>query len=569
MNGKILGSAVSLILVVGVVIGVVAVVQSPKGNSNNGGGGSGLSNHNRAVASLCQNSDDQKLCHDVLSPVNSTDPKDYIATVVKTSMDSVIKAFNMSDQLTVEHGNKSTGVKMALDDCKDLLQSAIQELDASGVFVQQSSIQDVNTRAAELKNWLGAVVAYQQSCLDGFNTDGEKQVQEQLQTGSLDNVEKLTGLALDIVSGIAHILSAFDLNLALKPASRRLLEVDHEGYPTWLSSADRKLLGKLDEPNQGGILPHAIVAQDGSGQFKTILDAINSYPKKHQGRFLIYVKAGIYDEYILVDKKKPNILLYGDGPTKTIITGNKNFNAGVKTIRTATFSTAADDFIAKSIAFENTAGWEGHQAVALRVQGDRSAFFDCALRGYQDTLYAHAHRQFYRNCEISGTIDFIFGYSSTLIQNSKILVRKPGPNQQNIVVADGTGQKSMPTGIVLQNCQIMADAELVADRLTVKSYLARPWKAFSRAVFIENDIGDLIQPDGYIPWNTVEPNTENCYFAEFGNTGPGSVVKARAPFAKGLISKEEATQFTAENWLQASTWLPAAGIPFDASFTKA
>lgn len=567
MKSKIVASAVSLILVVGVVIGTVAIVQNQKGNNNTKGGE--LSTHTKAVTTLCQNTDDKKLCHDVLNPVNTTDPKDYIATVVKTSMDSVIKAFNMSDRLTVEHGDKSPGMKMALEDCKDLLQSAIQELDASGVLVSQSNINDISGKEAELKNWLGAVIAYQQSCLDGFNTEGEKEVQTQLQTGSLDNVGKLTGLALDVVAGVSKILSAFDLNLNLKPASRRLLEVDHEGYPTWFSASDRKLLKEINNGGQGGVLPNAIVAKDGSGQFKTITDAINSYPKNHQGRFLIYVKAGIYDEYIIVDKKKPNILLYGDGPTKTIITGRKNFAEGVKTMRTATFSTVAEDFIAKSIAFENTAGPEGHQAVALRVQGDRSAFFDCALRGFQDTLYAHAHRQFYRNCEISGTIDFIFGYGTTLIQNSKIIVRRPGPNQQNIVVADGTDQKSMPTGIVLQGCEIMPEAGLSADRLTVKSYLARPWKAFSRAVFIENVIGDLIQPEGYIPWNPIEPNTQNAYFVEFGNTGPGSNAQARAQWAKGLISKEEASQYTAEPWLQASTWLPATGIPFDTTFTKA
>ncbi|CAJ1969551.1 unnamed protein product [Sphenostylis stenocarpa] len=225
--------------------------------------------------------------------------------------------------------------------------------------------------------------------------------------------------------------------------------------------------------------------------------------------------------------------------------------------------------MAKSIAFENTAGAAGHQAVALRVQGDRSVFFDCAMRGYQDTLYVHAHRQFYRNCEISGTIDFIFGYATTLIQNSKILVRKPGVNQQNIVVADGTQQKNMPTGIVLQNCDIMPDPTLSPDRLTVKTYLARPWKAFSRAVFIENVIGDLIQPEGYIPWNDLEPNTKYCYFVEYGNSGPGSNAKSRASFAKGIISREEAAKYTAEPWLQASTWLPATSVPFDPSFTKA
>jgi len=327
MQAKILGSAVSLILVVGVVIGVVAVVQSPKAQTNSTGD---LKTTNRAVTTLCQGSDDEKLCHNVLSTSNSSDPKDYIVTVVKSSMDSVIKAFNMSDKLTVEHGNSSEGMKMALDDCKDLLQSAMHDLEASGVMVKESSIEDVNDRTAELKNWLGAVVAYQLSCLDGFNTDGEKKVQEQLQADSLDSVGKLTGLALDVVSGISKILQSLDLNLALKPSTRRLLELDQDGYPTWLSAADRRLLAQ-------GAVPHATVAKDGSGQFKTITDAINSYPKNHQGRFIVYVKAGVYDEYILVDKNKVNLLIYGDGPTKTIITGRKNFAEGTKTMRTSTF----------------------------------------------------------------------------------------------------------------------------------------------------------------------------------------------------------------------------------------
>ncbi|MCI23839.1 putative pectinesterase/pectinesterase inhibitor 21-like, partial [Trifolium medium] len=159
---------------------------------------------------------------------------------------------------------------------------------------------------------------------------------------------------------------------------------------------------------------------------------------------------------------------------------------------------------------------------------DRSAFFDCAIRGYQDTLYAHAHRQFYRNCEISGTVDFIFGYSATVIQNSKIIIRKPDANQQNIVVADGTDQKNMPTGVVLQNCEIMPEAELQADRLTVKSYLARPWKAYSRAIFMENTID----------------------------------VKARVKWGKGVLTKADAMKYTANEWIQGGMWLPATGIPF-------
>ena len=331
MKGKIIGSVVALFLVVGVVIGVVALVNK---DDNKGGGGGDLKASNKAVTALCQGADDKQLCHDVLSPLNTTNPKDYITTVVKTSMESVVKAFNMSDRLTVENGLKNSSIKYALEDCKDLLQSAIHELEASGFYVNDKNIQDTVQHSSELKNWLGAVIAYQQSCLDGFDTDAEKQVQTQLQTGSLDNVGKLTALALDVVSGISHVLSEFGLNLNLKPSSRRLLDVDRDGFPTWFSAADRKL---LDTANQGSVVPNAVVAKDGSGQYKTILDAINSYPDKHEGRYVIYVKAGVYDEYITVDKKKPNIFMYGDGPTKTVITGRKNFAEGVKTMRTATF----------------------------------------------------------------------------------------------------------------------------------------------------------------------------------------------------------------------------------------
>ncbi|MED6131231.1 hypothetical protein PIB30_007921 [Stylosanthes scabra] len=561
-SGKIIVSGVAIILVVGVVIGTIGII-----NNNNNNNSNNLKTHNKAVEQLCQNADDKKLCHDVIGNVNGTDPKEYVSEVVKRTMDTVIKAANMSDTLSVEHASSTSepGMKMALDDCKDLLQSAMHELEASINLVGDNNFANVYQSSAELKNWLGAVIAYQQSCMDGFDSDGEKKVQSQLQADSLDSVGKFTALALDVVSGLSHFLSGLGLNLNLKPPSRRLLDVDEEGYPTWMSAADRKLL--QDGEN---LKPNVVVAQDGSGQFKTVLEGINSYPKNFQGRYVIYVKAGVYDEYITVDKKFKNMLIYGDGNTKTIITGRKNFHEGTKTMRTSTFSSNADDFIAKSIAFENTAGAEGHQAVALRIQGDRSAFFDCAMRGYQDTLYAHAHRQFYRNCEISGTIDFIFGYGTTLIQNSKIIVRKPMSNQQNIVVADGTDQKNMPTGIVLQNCEILAAPELFPDRLTVRTFLARPWKAFSRAVFIENEIGDLIQPQGYIPWNPpTEANTDNCFFAEFANTGPGSNAQARAPFAKGIISKDEASQYLAEPWIQASTWVPATGIAYDAGFTKA
>ena len=138
-------------------------------------------------------------------------------------------------------------------------------------------------------------------------------------------------------------------------------------------------------------------------------------------------------------------------------------------------------FMCKSMGFQHTAGLEGHQAVALRVQSDQSVsvFYNCRIDGFQDSLYAQTHRQFYRNCVISGTVDFIFGDSSTLIQNSLIVVRKPMDGQQNTVTAQGKSNARESTGIVIHNCKIVPGKLLLPDRFKISSFLGRSWKQYS------------------------------------------------------------------------------------------
>lgn len=337
MNTKIIASGVSLILVVGVAIGVVVVVNKKDTTDPV------VAAQQKSVKSMCEGTEDPKLCHDTLStvkPTNSSDPNAYIAAVVEATAKSVIQAMNMSDRLTVDHGGKDPGMKMALDDCKDLMQFAMDSLESATNLVRDNNIQAVHDQTPDFRNWLSAVMSYQQSCMEGFDDgkSGEQAVKGQLQEGSLDQMGKLTGIALDIATDLSRILQTFDLKLDLNPASRRLLEaedVDHEGLPSWFSGADRKLLGKM---NKGAkVTPNAVVAKDGSGKFKTIASAIASYPKGFKGRYIIYVRAGVYDEYITVPKQAVNLLLYGDGPTRTIVTGHKNFVDGVKTMQTATF----------------------------------------------------------------------------------------------------------------------------------------------------------------------------------------------------------------------------------------
>ncbi|CAN6236410.1 unnamed protein product [Urochloa humidicola] len=335
--------------------------------------------------------------------------------------------------------------------------------------------------------------------------------------------------------------------------------------PEWMPSSQRRLLLQVG----GAQKPNAVVAQDGSGDFKSITEAINAVPKSYAGRYAIYVKAGTYKEYVTVPKNMANVFMYGDGPTRTVVTGDKSNTGGFATIATRTFSAEGNGFICKNMGFENTAGPEGHQAVAMHVQGDMSVFFNCRFAGYQDTLYVHANRQFFRNCEVLGTIDFIFGNSAALFQNCLMTVRKPGASQSNMVTAQGRTDPNMPTGIVLQSCRIVPEQALFATRLQVPSYLGRPWKEYARTVVMESTIGDLIKPEGWAEW-MGDIGLKTLYYAEYANTGPGAGTSKRVnwPGYRGVIGQAEATQFTAGVFIDAMTWLKATGTPNVMGFTK-
>ncbi|XP_025826298.1 probable pectinesterase/pectinesterase inhibitor 58 [Panicum hallii] len=331
--------------------------------------------------------------------------------------------------------------------------------------------------------------------------------------------------------------------------------------PKWVPGDLRRLL-QVQKPN-------AVVAQDGSGGFKTITAAINAVPKTYKGRYVIYVKAGTYKEYVTVPKNMANVFMYGDGPTRTVVTGDKSNTGGFATIATRTFSAEGNGFICKNMGFVNTAGPDGHQAVALHVQGDMSVFFNCRFEGYQDTLYVHANRQFFRNCEVLGTVDFIFGNSAALFQNCLVTVRKPGISQSNMVTAHGRTDPNMPTGIVLQSCRIVPEQALFPDRLKVASYLGRPWKEYARTVIMESTIGDLIKPEGWSEW-MGDFGLKTLYYAEYGNSGPGAGTSKRInwPGYRGIIGQAEATQFTPGVFIDAMTWLKATGTPNVMGFTK-
>ncbi|KAK8572005.1 hypothetical protein V6N12_028069 [Hibiscus sabdariffa] len=222
------------------------------------------------------------------------------------------------------------------------------------------------------------------------------------------------------------------------------------------------------------------------------------------------------------------------------------------------------NFMAKNIGFQNSAGAIKHQAVALMVQCDQAIFYNCQMDGYQDTLYSLSHRQFYRDCTILGTIDFIFGNGAAVFQNCKMIVRKPLDNQQCIVTAQGRKELADASGFVLQNCIISGAQDYLPVKARIKTYLGRPWEQFSRTVIMQSQLDDIITPEGWMPWK-FNLYLDTLWYAEFGNRGPGADQTNRVKW-KGIqkITAAQAQQFTPGVFLTGAQWIPKTGVPYTA-----
>ncbi|CAN6468696.1 unnamed protein product [Victoria cruziana] len=522
-----------------------------------------------SISAICGRTDYRDVCISSLSSSIGPEPaggdtKWLIGKAIVLTTVEFSRVLNLTATTASNHNNSSDRRQFeALADCQELLQYAIIELSYCSSDVSANSLKNLTDRVDELRNRLGSVLSYENSCIDGLS---DTQLRSTMQN-ELVNATKLTSNALAIVTGLSSIVADLQSEakysrLAAEKGNEILHYDDMKAdtvHPSWFGLKDRKLLGLNDS---GKVTPTAVVAKDGSGQFKTISAALAAVPAHHKGRYVIYVKEGIYEEQVIVTRNMKNVLMYGDGPRKTIVTGRKSYMDGTTTYRTATFAVDGDGFVAKSMGFQNTAGAANNQAVALRVQSDRSAFFNCHIEGFQNTLYVQAHRQFYRDCHISGTIDIIFGDSAAVLQNCSIFLRRPLDLQANTVTAQGRTDKRSPTGIVLHNCRIMPDADLSPFTSKIPSYLGRPWKKYARTVIMESTIGEVIRPQAWTPLNGSFA-LDTLFFGEYGNSGPGASTITRAKW-KGhrlIISRSEALQYTAANFIQGGLWLSRTRIP--------
>jgi pectinesterase len=288
------------------------------------------------------------------------------------------------------------------------------------------------------------------------------------------------------------------------------------------------------------------VAQDGSGHYKTIQEAVNAMRDHSPVEVIIFIKKGIYREKLVIPSWKTKITLIGESRDSTIITnsdysgkpypGDKDATGRDKysTFTSYTVLVQGNDFKAENLTIENAAGRVG-QAVALHAEGDRCIVINCRLLGNQDTLYVgvDTSRQYYLNCFIEGTTDFIFGPATVVFQDCTI------KSLVNSYITAASTTPKQEFGFVFLNCT------LIADTAAKKVYLGRPWRPYARTVWINTNMGDHIIPAGWDNWRNPE-NEKTAWYAEYKSKGPGAYTSGRVAWSHQL-TKKEAKKYTLKN----------------------
>jgi pectinesterase len=304
------------------------------------------------------------------------------------------------------------------------------------------------------------------------------------------------------------------------------------------------------------------VSQDGSGDYKTIQEAINAVRDLSGKVVKITIKNGVYHEKLVIPSWKTKIYLLGESKENTIITGSdysgKAFPGGrdpygkdkFSTFNSYTVLVQGADFRAENLTIQNTAGRVG-QAVALHVEGDRALIVNCRILGNQDTLYtaSGSSRQYYKDCYIEGTTDFIFGEATVVFQSCTI------KSLSNSYITAAATSPEQAFGYVFFDCK------LVADPVAEKVYLGRPWRPYAKTVFIRTEMANHILPIGWDPWkgDKMFPDKEKtAYYAEFGSFGPGANNDKRIGWSKQM-SKRDIRKYTLKNIFSGpKAWVPAS-----------
>ncbi|KAJ3671477.1 hypothetical protein LUZ60_007556 [Juncus effusus] len=490
---------------------------------------------NELSSDFCSSSLNSISCHEIITEASlySSSSQQIFQTIITKSLEQLNTA--VTTAVHISRRNIDPSQKSPLDDCILLL-----DLSRDRLAMSASAVADGDSTNA--RTWLSAVLTNHGTCLDDLNGSVRSSMEKHIQPLRTQT------------STLLAMLNSFS------PSKTDELTKLIKEFPTWVSHYDRKL---LEASSAKDVQANVVVAKDGSGKFKTVKEAVDSSPDNGKSRYVIYVKKGVYKENVSIGKKKLNLMIVGDGMDATVITGSLNVVDGATTFNSATLATVGDGLILQDLKIENTAGPQKHQAVALRVSADRSIINRCRLDAYQDTLYSHSLRQFYRDSTVTGTVDFIFGNSAVVFQNCDLVARKPMDKQQNLVTAQGREDPNQNTGTSIQACRIIPSSDLIPVKTTFPTYLGRPWKAYSRTVFMQSYIDDHVDPKGWLEWDG-DFALKTLFYGEYQNKGPGAGTSGRVkwPGYHVITDSNVAKSFTVGVLIQGGSWIKGTGVVF-------
>ncbi|MED6180260.1 hypothetical protein PIB30_008760 [Stylosanthes scabra] len=493
---------------------------------------------------FCDSTEDPDYCKTLLANQYGN-AYDYGRICVDKSVSQSQTFLNLMDSyLQDDYEEYDENTIRALQDCRllaelnyDFLYSTQETVNKSSSVLQSSHAEDIVTQ-------LSATLTNQQTCLEGLESTASDQSVKSYVSSILSNDTRLHSMSLCLVKRGWAPDKKMKHSWKQNKMPKRLRDMYGSSKGNHGHLHLRKLLQTTDSVN---VRDMVTVSKDGSGNFTTINEAISAAPNNSaasDGYLIVFIKEGVYEEYVSIDKHKKHLMLVGDGINHTIITGDHNVVDGFTTFNSATFSVVGEGFVAVNITFRNTAGPSKHQAVALRSGADLSAFYMCSFEGYQDTLYTHSMRQFYSDCDIYGTVDFIFGNAAVVFQNCNIFPRLPMSGQFNTITAQGRTDPNQNTGMSIHNATVRPADDLAPLVGSVQTYLGRPWKQFSRTVIMESFLDGFVDPAGWHDWSGNFA-LSTLYYAEHNNSGAGSSTVGRVLWpGYHVIGPMDAANFT-------------------------
>ncbi|KAJ6821791.1 putative pectinesterase/pectinesterase inhibitor 12 [Iris pallida] len=495
-----------------------------------------------SIKSLCQSTPYPDSClHSLKLSVSVTINPSILTILLQTLTAAVSEAAALAPLLHAPAGvvERQRG---SLLDCRELHQITIASLEKSESIISSAGTAATRSAVSDVRAHLSAALTNKNTCLEGLSTASGPAKPALVQSWLS---------AYRHVSNSLSLASRSDIGIGIGGSGRR---------------SRRRLL--QDVVDYGEYDPSTIltVAADGTGNFTAINDAIRFAPNMSDERTIIVVRTGTYRENVDVPAYKTNIVLLGEGSDASVVTGDRSAGDGWTTFRSATVAVSGQGFLARDLAFVNTAGPGKGQAVALRVNADLAAVYRCAIRGYQDTLYVHSFRQFYRECDVSGTVDFVFGNAAAVLQNCNLYARLPLRGQSVVVTAQSRDDPDEATGISIQNCSVVPSDELASSGGATRTYLGRPWKPYATTVYIESYIDGMVSPAGWSKWSASDGDSavDTVYYGEYMNSGPGSSTDGRVTWPGfHVMEYEEAYGFTVSQFIYGDQWLGSTSFPYD------